>query len=165
MEKISIVKRRIERGKGIVTAALIRAQQREEISKDKYISGKYSNIADCRNFDKFKSFHMELSPKQSETIDSKLELNNFIEGKCEGASVKIYKNKKNKVILHFILQPNKHIETLTSEEVCKMLKISRKTLYRKVHDNIIPGFKVGSQLRFLKEDVIMYVKGHQLYPQ
>jgi excisionase family DNA binding protein len=42
-------------------------------------------------------------------------------------------------------------EILTSEEVCKYLKIPRSSLYKLAGDKEIPAFKVGRHWRFKKE--------------
>ncbi|MBI4437046.1 MAG: helix-turn-helix domain-containing protein [Candidatus Omnitrophica bacterium] len=45
-------------------------------------------------------------------------------------------------------------EVLTTEEVCKFLRISRQTLYKLIERGKIPGMKVGQGYKFLKSDLI-----------
>jgi len=45
-------------------------------------------------------------------------------------------------------QENKEDEFLTTEEVMKLLKLSRATIYRRIKDGSIPYMKIGRRLRF-----------------
>lgn len=49
-------------------------------------------------------------------------------------------------------------EFLTVEETCKMLKISKPTLYVRMDDGSIPFIRLGSRLLFVKEDVLKAIK-------
>lgn len=48
---------------------------------------------------------------------------------------------------------------LTPKEVCQILKISRRTLYRLIKSRRIPGFKVGHEWRFRYGEVDKYLEG------
>ncbi len=50
-------------------------------------------------------------------------------------------------------------EVLTTEEVCKLLKISRQTIYKLVEQGKLPGTKVGQSYKFLKSELIEFLKG------
>ena len=50
-------------------------------------------------------------------------------------------------------------EVLTTEEVCKLLKISRQTIYKLVEQGKLPGTKVGQSYKFLKSELIECLKG------
>lgn len=43
--------------------------------------------------------------------------------------------------------------TLTVDEVTKILRVSRQTIYVLCREGKIPHFKVGTKLRFKKQDI------------
>ena len=49
-------------------------------------------------------------------------------------------------------------ELLTPEEVAKLLKVPRGTIYKWVHQRKIPHLKVGKHLRFVKAEVLEWVE-------
>lgn len=49
-------------------------------------------------------------------------------------------------------------EFLTVAEVCKLLKISKPTLYVRMADGSIPFIRLGSRLLFVREDVLKTIK-------
>jgi excisionase family DNA binding protein len=58
------------------------------------------------------------------------------------------------------------IETvLTTEEVAKLLKISEATIYRQVEKGFLPGFKIGRQWRFRREDIEIFMKERSSWKQ
>jgi excisionase family DNA binding protein len=44
-------------------------------------------------------------------------------------------------------------DTLTADEVAKILRVSKQTLYVLCRENKFPHFKVGNKLRFKKADI------------
>ena len=50
-------------------------------------------------------------------------------------------------------------EILTTEEVCKLLRLSRQTIYKLVDQGKLPGTKVGQSYKFLKSDLIGFLRG------
>lgn len=44
-------------------------------------------------------------------------------------------------------------DTLTAEEVAKILRVSKQTLYVLCRENKFPHFKVGNKLRFKRADI------------
>jgi len=52
-------------------------------------------------------------------------------------------------------------EILTGEEVAKLLKVSRITLWRLRKHQGLPYFKTGRELRFFKSDVIRWAREQQ----
>ena len=165
MEKINIVQRR-NRTKEIETSALIRARQREEMRKNvhEYMDSiqPQPSVVSLGNPDESNNLDLELSHEQSKELNNILHINDIMKGSTEEANVQIFRNNEDRVVFRFSVKPQKPFQTLTSEDVCQMLKISRKTLYKNVHDNMIPSFKVGPQLRFLAEDIMAYLKGNKI---
>ncbi|MCI0474208.1 MAG: helix-turn-helix domain-containing protein, partial [Ignavibacteria bacterium] len=169
MEKISIVQRR-RQNKEIETAALLRAREREEIQRHvhQYLD-KIQQQDKCVPVDApqdvpndIRTLELELSPEQSHEISSLLPEADIMKGSTEEANVQIFRNSKDRIVFRFSVKPFNSMQMLTSEDVCNMLKISRRTLYKNVHNNEIPGYKIGSQLRFLAEDIMAYFKKNQL---
>ncbi|WP_311316798.1 helix-turn-helix domain-containing protein [Curtobacterium sp. PhB130] len=50
-------------------------------------------------------------------------------------------------------------EILTAEEAAALLRVSSKTLLSLARNGALPGEKVGRAWRFLKSDVLAYVRG------
>ena len=56
-------------------------------------------------------------------------------------------------------------EILTTQEACKMLKISRQTLYKLIEEKIIFSQKVGKEYRFYRNELLSYIKNPLSYEQ
>lgn len=50
-------------------------------------------------------------------------------------------------------------EVLTTEEAAELLRVSTKTVLTLVRDGSLPGEKVGRAWRFLRADLLDYVRG------
>jgi excisionase family DNA binding protein len=50
------------------------------------------------------------------------------------------------------------IEFLTRDDLAKLLKISRASVYRLAERRQIPFFKVGGSIRFAKSDVLTFLR-------
>lgn len=58
------------------------------------------------------------------------------------------------------------IKVYTAPEVCEMLHIAQRTLYRYVAEGKITGFRVGRHHRFTEEDIKNYMAlthGQRMY--
>lgn len=58
-------------------------------------------------------------------------------------------------------ETNELIETLTVEEVAKILRVNERTVYRRCDDNEIPHFRVGDNhnaIRFLKSKFMQWIE-------
>jgi excisionase family DNA binding protein len=51
------------------------------------------------------------------------------------------------------------IEVLTTEEAAELLRVSTKTILTLARDGALPGEKVGRAWRFLRTDLLNYVRG------
>jgi excisionase family DNA binding protein len=51
---------------------------------------------------------------------------------------------------------------LSPKELKDILGISLPTVYRLIDRRKLPVFKVGNSLRFLREDVIIYLESHRI---
>jgi excisionase family DNA binding protein len=48
-------------------------------------------------------------------------------------------------------------EILTAKEVGEILRIHPSTLYRLVREGRIPAFRIGSEWRFLKDQIVHWI--------
>jgi len=55
-------------------------------------------------------------------------------------------------------------ELLTPDELARMLKISKTSVYRLIDKRQIPFHKVMRSIRFGKNDVISYLEEHRIEP-
>lgn len=46
-----------------------------------------------------------------------------------------------------------HSQILTDQDLCKLLKISKRTLHRYCKNGMLPYFKIGKSYLYLKNDV------------
>ena len=53
----------------------------------------------------------------------------------------------------------KEFSYMTVDDVAKMLKVARSTIYR-FKDTGMPFIKIGKTIRFKEDDVIEWVEGH-----
>ncbi len=53
---------------------------------------------------------------------------------------------------------DKKIDVLTVDEVAKLLKLSKITIYRLIKTGEIPAYKVGASWRINKEDLENYIE-------
>lgn len=53
------------------------------------------------------------------------------------------------------------LEVLTTEEAAGLLSVSSKTILALARDGAIPGEKVGRASRFLRSDLLEYVRGER----
>ncbi len=174
MAKISIVRRRLERRKNLETSALSRARENEtSINESKNFIDVTVSEPEFKqkpgynaNQGSINSNHLnglvdlELTENQTDALKKILPIHQPDENNKQnhGTGLEIFKDPYDKIVFRFNVRPTHPFQTLTSEDVCEMLKISRSKLYKTVHDNSLPGFKIGSQLRFLLEDVIQYLE-------
>lgn len=52
-------------------------------------------------------------------------------------------------------------EVLTAEEAAKLLRVSTKTILALARDGVLPGEKVGRAWRFVRAELIDYVRGER----
>ncbi|MBI2091428.1 MAG: helix-turn-helix domain-containing protein [Deltaproteobacteria bacterium] len=53
---------------------------------------------------------------------------------------------------------------MTTSEVMKYLKVSRKTVLKLVHEGKIPAQKVGKDFRYLKSEIDAFLRGNEAAP-
>ncbi len=56
----------------------------------------------------------------------------------------------------------KDVEFYTSDDLCKLFKISRVTLYRWVNQKKIASYKVGKALLFKKAEVAKFIEENKI---
>lgn len=168
MNKISIVQRRRDRNNQPTTSAVMRARQlekefddsvAEEFEPEDEIVRTISKNDVGENAEQDSSrFDIELNLNNMPEMNSLLHLSELMQSGEEEATLRVDRDKNNHVIFQFNIRQHQPFKTLTSEDVCELLKISRSTLYKNVHEKTIPCFRIGTQIRFLESDVLDYVK-------
>ena len=58
-----------------------------------------------------------------------------------------------------VLKRLEHNEVMTTTEVMKYLKVSRKTILTLVREGKIPAQKVGKDFRYLKAEIDAFLRG------
>lgn len=53
---------------------------------------------------------------------------------------------------------NKEDQIISTEEACKMLDLSRQTLYKLCDSGEIPGKKIGGKYRFLRQEILNFIQ-------
>jgi excisionase family DNA binding protein len=48
-------------------------------------------------------------------------------------------------------------EILTVKDICEILRVNQSTIYKLVREGRIPGFRIGSDWRFLKEGIVRWM--------
>jgi excisionase family DNA binding protein len=57
-------------------------------------------------------------------------------------------------------------EVMTTEEVAAFLRVSKKTVEKWRHEGVGPRrYKVGRHLRYLRSEVLAWVKTHEVTPE
>ncbi|MGU3377291.1 helix-turn-helix domain-containing protein [Chryseobacterium sp. M5A1_1a] len=54
------------------------------------------------------------------------------------------------------------IEYLTREEVCKLLKIDKSTLWRWTNEKMIPSYGMGNRVYFIRSEVDQILRSNKL---
>jgi len=54
----------------------------------------------------------------------------------------------------------KEDEVLTAEEAASLLRVSTKTVLTLARDGVLPGEKVGRAWRFVRADLLDYLRGN-----
>lgn len=52
-------------------------------------------------------------------------------------------------------------EVLTADEAANLLRVSTKTILTLARDGVLPGEKVGRAWRFLRADLLAYLRGER----
>jgi len=54
---------------------------------------------------------------------------------------------------------------LTIDEVAKLFRVSKATVYRMIESRILPFYKVTRAIRFAEEDVLKYLESQRVKPK
>lgn len=61
--------------------------------------------------------------------------------------------------------PDKFPKLLTIDELAKMFRVSKTTIYRMVESRIIPFFKISSAIRFSEDEMTAYLESQRVKPK
>lgn len=53
------------------------------------------------------------------------------------------------------------IKVYTATEICEILKVTKRTLYRYLEDGKINGFRAGREYRFTEQDLIDFIESRR----
>ncbi len=177
MEKLCIVKRRskpTEQGRDstatIVTQekeTVVEAQDVQELDKEPSSSlSSTFNIHDGDHLifkevagDEEQIFSIQLTPQQSEVVQSMNCIKDLLTGKHHGVKMSMEQTLDGKTAFNFHFKPVYTTRMLDVHDVATMLQISRGMLYRLVREKELKSYKVGHLRRFLLEDVVAYLSG------
>jgi excisionase family DNA binding protein len=102
-------------------------------------------------------FSIELTPKQSQVVQSMNCIKDLLSGKHHGVKMSMEQMGDGKTAFNFHFKPVYTTRMLNAQDVAVMLQISKSMLYRLVKEKDIKSYKVGKLRRFLLEDVVEYL--------
>ncbi len=105
-------------------------------------------------------FSIELTPQQSQAVQSMNLIKDLVSGKHQGVKISMEETGSGKTAFNFHFKPVYTTRMLNSKDVATMLQISRSFLYKLVRMKEIKSYKIGKLRRFLLEDVIDYLSGN-----
>jgi len=105
-------------------------------------------------------FSIELTPQQSQAVQSMNLIKDLVSGKHQGVKISMEETGGGKTAFNFHFKPVYTTRMLNSKDVATMLQISRSFLYKLVRMKEIKSYKIGKLRRFLLEDVIDYLSGN-----
>jgi len=105
-------------------------------------------------------FSIELTPQQSQVVQSMNLIKDLVGGKHQGVKISMEEAEGGKTAFNFHFKPVYTTRMLNSKDVATMLQISRSFLYKLVRLKEIKSYKIGKLRRFLLEDVIDYLSGN-----
>ncbi|HVN95700.1 MAG TPA: helix-turn-helix domain-containing protein [Syntrophorhabdaceae bacterium] len=177
MEKLCIVKRRTKTTEpGQDSTTTIVTQERETVVEetdvqelDKTPSSSPSNGFNVHDGDHliFKEvagdeeqiFSIQLTPEQSQVVQSMNCIKDLLSGKHHGVKMSMQQTVDGKTAFNFHFKPVYTTRMLDAHDVAIMLQISKSMLYRLVREKELKSYKVGHLRRFLLEDVVGYLSG------
>ncbi len=105
-------------------------------------------------------FSIELTPQQSQVVQSMNLIKDLVSGKHQGVKISMEETGSGKTAFNFHFKPVYTTRMLNSKDVSTMLQISRSFLYKLVRMKEIKSYKIGKLRRFLLEDVIDYLSSN-----
>jgi excisionase family DNA binding protein len=104
-------------------------------------------------------FSIQLSPQQSQIVQSMNCIKDLLSGKHHGVKMSMEQTADGSTAFNFHFKPVYTTRMLNPNDVSTMLQISKSMLYRLVKEKEIKSYKIGKLRRFLLEDVVDYLSG------
>jgi excisionase family DNA binding protein len=104
-------------------------------------------------------FSIQLTPQQSEVVQSMNCIKDLLSGKHHGVKMSMEQTTDGKTAFNFHFKPVYTTRMLNAQDVAVMLQVSKSMLYRLVKEKDLKSYKVGKLRRFLLEDVVEYLSG------
>ncbi|MBP1749828.1 MAG: Helix-turn-helix domain [Deltaproteobacteria bacterium] len=102
-------------------------------------------------------FSIQLSPEQSQVVQSMNCIKDLLSGKHHGVKMSMEETADGSTAFNFHFKPVYTTRMLNPNDVAVMLQISKSMLYRLVKRREIKSYKIGKLRRFLLEDVVDYL--------
>ena len=102
-------------------------------------------------------FSIQLTPQQSEVVQSMNCIKDLLSGKHHGVTMSMEQTPDGKTAFNFHFKPVYTTRMLNAQDVAVMLQISKSMLYRLIREKSMKSYKVGKLRRFLLEDVVAYL--------
>jgi len=176
MEKLCIVKRRsktTEQGEDSTTTivsheekTIVQEQDVQKIANEPTVPDRPDsfNIHDGDTLifkevagDEEQIFSIQLTPQQSQIVQSMNCIKDLLSGKHHGVKMSMEQTADGKTAFNFHFKPVYTTRMLNAQDVAVMLQISKSMLYRLVKEKQLKSYKVGNLRRFLLEDVVGYL--------
>ncbi len=98
-----------------------------------------------------------LTPEQTEFIRSNADFESLIDNAHGDVKLDVEPAEGGRVVFHFHVQKLQSVRMLKTDEVCRMLQVSKSFLMKLVRENRIRSYKMGRLRRFSLEDVLEYL--------
>ncbi len=150
MEKICIVKRRSSSSSGLrQNRTFMPVNNGEVYGGTDY---EFENVADDEN----DNLSLNLTPKQSELMQSNEHLNSFTDHESKSIVLNM-KKVDGQIFLNFNFGEADSMKMLKTKEACRMLQVSSSFLMKLVKEKKLKSYKLGRLRRFSFQDVLDYL--------
>lgn len=107
--------------------------------------------------DRDQTLSFALTPEQTEFIRSNADVASLLESAPHEITVDVEQVDGGGIFFHFHVQKFQGIRMLKTDEVCRMLQVSKSFLMMLVRENRIKSYKIGRLRRFSLEDILEYL--------
>ncbi len=112
----------------------------------------FENVADDEN----DNLSLNLTPKQSELMQSNEHLNSFTDHESKNIVLNM-KKEDGQISLNFNFGEADSMKMLKTKEACRMLQVSSSFLMKLVKEKKLKSYKLGRLRRFSFQDVLDYL--------
>ena len=128
-----------------------------KISEKMNIGKKEDPVFEEVTADKDEVVTVELTPDQSEVIQSTNYIKDLLEGIGSGVKLDIDQSEPGKIFFNFYFKPIYTVKMLTTKNVCELLQVSRSYVTKLIKTEQIKSYRIGRRRRFSLEDMLDYI--------